>query len=121
MIIPGCAFSTNDATSTAWATQTITVDLWSAAPTFQTTGDRASFATDLLTGTGSHLIVLLYVSGCGSELLDGLYAECSPRSRQLRHGEAGQRDEHLLDAHGHDRPGVTGASKTFTLTAETLN
>src|SRR6185437_9953679 len=39
-LIQRLRLTTNDATSTAWGAQTIQIDLWSAAPTFATTGDR---------------------------------------------------------------------------------
>ena len=121
VIIPRLRLSTNDATSTAWATQTITVDLWSAAPTFQTTGDRASFATDLLTGTGSHLGSFSCTFPAAAANSDGLYAECSPAVGNFATVKLASGTSIFWTLTATTGSGVTGASKTFTLTAETLN
>lgn len=121
VIIPRLRLSTNDATSTAWATQTITVDLWSAAPTFQTTGDRASFATDLLTGTGSHLGAFTCTFPAAAANSDGLYAECAPSVGNFATVKLASGTSIFWTLTATTGSGVTGASKTFTLTAETLN
>jgi hypothetical protein len=106
--------STNDATSTAWGAQTVTVDLWSVAPTF-TNGDRGAWSP--ATGTANHLGALTCVMS--AEYGDGAYAECS-----LAVGQAAI----AVPASGviywtlnaSTGSGVTGASKTFTFTLESL-
>lgn len=114
-IISRLRLTSNDTTSTSWGAQTITVDLWSAAPTF-TNGDRGAYSP--ATGTANHLgsftCVMSAVYG------DGLYAECNPVVGNFA----------LLKLSGTSvywsltattGSGVTGASKVFTLTAEVTN
>jgi hypothetical protein len=112
--IPRVRLSTNDATSTAWGSATIQVDLWTAAPTW-TNGDRAAWSP--ATGTASHLAT--YVCYMSAEFGDGAYAECAPTPggiAPLLRLASGQTIYWSLEAVSGS--GVTGASKAFTLTAE---
>ena len=115
-LIPRLRLSTNDATSTAWGAQTISVDLWLSAPTF-VSGDRAAWS--IATGVGNHLATFSCVMS--AEYGDGAYAECSPSVGQgaLPKLTAGTSVYWTLKAT--TGSGVTGASKVFTLTAEELN
>jgi hypothetical protein len=72
-LISRLRLTTNDATSTAWGGQTITVDLWSAAPTF-TNGDRGAWSP--ATGTANHLGA--FSCAMSAEYGDGAYGECAP-------------------------------------------
>jgi hypothetical protein len=115
-IIPRVRLATNDATSTAWGGVSIQVDLWTAAPTW-TNGDRAAWSP--ATGTGSHLGA--YSCTMSAEYGDGAYAECaanvgSASTPKLASGAAIYWSLQAVSASG-----VTGASKTFTLTPEILN
>lgn len=110
--------STNDTTSTAWGGKTIQVDLWSAAPTF-VNGDRGAWS--IATGTAYHLgsfsITMSAMYG------DGAYGEGAPAvGNAVLVSLAGLGVSTIfwtLQAVGGS--GVTGANKTFTLTAEVLN
>lgn len=104
--------STNDSTSTAWPAATITVDLWSAAPTF-TNGDRAAYSP--ATGTGNHLAS--FSCTMSAEYGDGAYAECAPAvgNFSLANVPGGLIFWSLTATSG---SGVTGAGKIFTLTPE---
>ena len=115
-LIPRLRLATNDTTSTAWGGVSIQVDLWSAAPTWAN-GDRGTWSP--ATGTGSHLGS--YSCTMSAEYGDGAYAECSPNvgSASLPKLSSGQAIYWSLQAVS--ASGVTGASKTFTLTAEVLN
>jgi len=115
-IIPRLRLSTNDTTSTAWGGVSIQVDLWSAAPTW-TNGDRGSWSP--ATGTGSHLGS--YSCTMSAEYGDGAFAECAANvgSASLPKLASGTAIYWSLEAVS--ASGVTGASKTFTLTAEVLN
>lgn len=117
--IPRLRLTSNDATSTAWSSAVIQVDLWSAAPTFATTGDRGSFATDFLTGTAGHIAA--FTCTMGAELADGVYGECFPQTANgpILKLAAGTSIFYTLQAV--NGSGVTGASKVFTLTAEVQN
>lgn len=112
--VPRVRISINDATSTAWPTVGIQIDLWSAAPTFSAgNGDRSAFSP--ATGTGSHLGA--YSCTTSPEYGDGVYAECAPL--------VGIAPAYVLPgsqiywtAQATTASGTTGASKTMTLTAE---
>ena len=123
-IIPRLRLSTNDNTATAWNGQTLQVDLWSAPPTFKTTGDRAAFITDFLTGAAGHLgaYTCVMAGTANSGFGDGTYAECTPNAGsasifKLASGTSVYWT--LIAVTG--TFGVTGASGVFTLTAEELN
>lgn len=105
----------NDTTSTAWGAATITVDLWSAAPTF-TNGDRGTYSP--ATGTANHLAS--YTCTMSAEYGDGVYGECVPAYGNFTLLKLASASVYwsLTATTG---SGVTGASKVFTLTAEVLN
>jgi len=115
-IIPRLRLSVNDTTSTAWGGVSIQVDLWSTAPTF-TNGDRGAWLP--ATGTGSHLGA--YTCTMSAEYGDGAYAECAPTvgTVELPKLPSGLLVYWTLEAV--TASGVTGASKVWTLTPETLN
>ena len=117
--IPRLRLTTNDATSTAWGTQTIQIDLWSAAPTFATTGDRGSFTTDFLTGSAGHLAAFTCVMS--AELADGAYSECYPNVGNAALIKLASGTSIFWTAQAVTGSGTTGASKVFTLTAELQN
>jgi hypothetical protein len=108
--------STNDATSTAWGGQTISLDLWDAAPTF-TNGDRAAFLP--ATGVGHH--IALFTCVMNPEYGDGAYASCYPNvgSFVILHPSSGTAIYWSLTAQ--TGSGVTGASEVWTVKAELLN
>jgi hypothetical protein len=113
-IIPRLRLSSNDATSTAWGSATIQVDLWSAAPTF-TNGDRAAWLT--ATGSGGH--INSYTCSMSAVQGDGVFGECNAISPPLIKLAAGTSVFVTLQAV--TASGVTGASKVFTVIAEVLN
>ena len=104
--------SSNDATGTAWGAQTITVDLWSAAPTL-TNGDRAAYspATGVANHLGSFDCIMSAVYG------DGVYGECAPNVGNIALANTSTATIYwtLTAKTG---SGVTGASKVFTLRPE---
>jgi hypothetical protein len=111
--------STNDTTSTAWAGQTIQIDLWTAAPTF-TNGDRGTWLP--ATGSASHLATFACtfptpVWG------DGLGTECqlSVGTGNSANAKLGSGTSIFWSLDALTGSGVTGASKVFTLTAELAN
>ena len=111
--------TTNDATSTAWGAQTIQIDLWSAAPTFATTGDRGAFNTDFATGSAGHLGAFTCVMS--AELADGAYSECYPTIGNYALPKLASGTSIFWTAQAVTGSGTTGASKVFTLTAEMSN
>lgn len=117
--IPSLRLTTNDATSTAWGAQTVQIDLWSAAPTFATTGDRGNFNTDFLTGTAGHLGAFTCVMS--AELADGAYSECYPAVGAEVLPKLATGTSIFWTAQAVTGSGTTGASKVFTLTAEMRN
>lgn len=115
--IPRVRLASNDTTSTAWVGVTIQVDLWSAAPTW-TNGDRAAWLP--ATGSASHLAS--YSCTMPTPVWgDGLATECliSVNNFAAVKLASGTTIYWSLKAVG--ASGVTGASKTFTLTAELVN
>lgn len=118
-IIARLRLMTNDSTSTAWGGQTIAVDLWSAAPTFATTGDRASFVTDFATGTAGHLAT--FNCTIASELADGAYSSCAPSVGNAAVIKLASGASIYWTLTATTGSGTTGASKVFTLIAELLN
>ena len=111
--------TTNDATSTAWGAQTIQIDLWSAFPTFSTTGDRGAFNTDFATGSAGHLGAFICVMS--AELADGAYSECYPTIGNYALLKLASGTSIFWTAQAITGSGVTGASKVLTLTAEMAN
>ena len=114
-IIPRLRLSTNDATSTGWGGVQVQVDLWSAAPTF-VNGDRGAFA--LASGAASHLGA--YSGTMSAVGGDGAYAELSPVVGSVSAPKLAVPTIYWT-LQAVSATGVTGASKTFTLTAETLS
>ena len=119
VIIPRVRLTTSDSTSTAWGAQTLTVDLWSAAPTFATTGDRGSFATDFSTGSAGHFGA--YTCVMSAELGDGAYSECFPTVGTAEFPKLASGTAIYWTLTATTGSGITGASKVFTLTPEVLN
>lgn len=117
--IPRLRLTTNDNTSTAWGLATIQIDLWTAAPTFATTGDRGAFTTDFATGTAGHLGA--YTCIMSAELGDGAYSECYPQVGNSTLVKLASGTSVFWTAQAVTGSGVTGASKVFTLTAELGN
>jgi len=95
------------------------VDLWTGYPTFATTGDRGSFATDFSTGSAKHIGAFTCVMS--AELGDGAYAECSPTVGQNVLVKLASGSSVFWTLTAKTGSGVTGASGVFTLTAEALN
>lgn len=114
--IPRLRLSTNDSTSTAWPSVGLQVDLWSAAPTFNN-GDRGAFS--VATGTANHLGA--YSCTMSAEYADGAYAECAPVVGTLPIPKLASGTSIYWTLQATSASGVTGASKTFALTAEVLN
>lgn len=106
----------NDSTSTAWGGQTITIDLWSAAPTF-TNGDRGAYSP--ATGTANHLGSLTCVMS--AEYGDGVYSECSVATGNFISLGLGSSTPIYWSATATSGSGVTGASKTISFTPEIVN
>ena len=115
-LIPRVRLYSSD-TANTWGAQTLTVDLWTAAPTF-TNGDRGAYSP--ATGTANHLgsysCIMSAVYG------DGSYAECAAAvgNFSLAKLAAGQQIWWSLTATSGSTT-TTTASKTFVLTAEVLN
>jgi hypothetical protein len=114
--IPRLRLTTNDSTSTAWGAQTITVDLWSAAPTF-TNGDRGTWSP--ATGTANH--VAQYSCVMSAEYGDGAFSECAVTPGNLATFKLASGTAVFWTLNAKTGSGVTGASKVFTLTAELSN
>lgn len=114
-VIPRVRLDTNDATSTAWGGQTIQVDLWNAAPTFQN-GDRGAWS--ILTGSDNH--VGSFTCVMSTEQSDGAWAECAPTVGNFVSVPA-PIPPLFWTLQAITGSGVTGASKVFTLTPEILN
>jgi hypothetical protein len=115
--IPRLRLISNDTTSTAWAAQTVQVDLWSAAPTW-TNGDRAAWLP--ATGSASHLgsyncTFPTPVWG------DGLTAECAPQVGVFSLPVLASGSTVYASYKAITGSGVTGVSKTLTLIAEEMN
>ena len=113
-LIPRLRVSINDATSTAWGGVAIQIDLWSAAPTFAN-GDRGAFLP--ATGAASHLGA--YSCTMSAEYGDGVYAECAPNAGAVAATYVSASAIYWT-AQTLSASGVTGASKTMTLTAEAI-
>ena len=108
--------SVNDATATAWPAVKLQVDLWTAAPTF-TNGDRGAFLP--ATGVAGHLAA--FTCTMSAEYGDGAYAECSPAVGSYVIPKLASGTTVYWTLQTAAAGGLTGASKVFTLTAETLN
>lgn len=115
-IIKRLRLDTADATSTAWGSQTVTVDLWSVAPTF-TNGDRGTYSPS--TGTGAHLGQ--FTCALSAEYGDGAYSECSSVVDTMAVVKLASGTSVFWTLTASTGSGVTGASKVWTLTAELVN
>lgn len=115
-IIPRLRLSINDTTSTAWGGVGIQVDLWSAPPTVAN-GDRGAFSP--ATGTANHLGS--FTCTMSPEYGDGAFAECAPSIGSAVIPKLASGSSIYWTLQTTSASGVTGASKTFTLTAEVLN
>lgn len=117
-IIPRLRLSINDSLSTAWGTQTIQIDLWSAAPTFASgSGDRSTF--DPATGTADHLGA--YTCLMSPEYGDGVYGECYPQVGTASLPKLSSGTSIYWTPIAVTGSGTVTASKTMTLTAELQN
>lgn len=114
--IPRVRVSTNDATSTAWGGVSMQVDLWSASPTW-TNGDRGAWKP--ATGTASHLAA--YSCVMSAEYGDGAYAECAPTVGAAPAPKLAAGTTVYCSLEAVSASGVTGASKTWTITPELAN
>lgn len=114
--------SINDNVATGWNSTQIQIDFWSAAPTFQTTGDRGIFLTDFLTGAGVHLgAFICNLSGTANAASDGVFAECFPTvgvrmKRKLASGTSVFWTATVVNG-----TGVVTASKTLTIKVPLTN
>lgn len=115
-IIPRLRLTTNDTTSTAWGSQQIRIDLWSAAPTF-TNGDRGTWSP--ATGVAGH--IASYTCTMSAEFGDGAYSECTLIYGNNALAKLASGTSIFWTLNALTGSGVTGASKVFTLTAELLN
>ncbi len=105
----------NDTTSTAWPSVIVYVDLWSAAPTF-TNGDRTAYSP---TGAANWLATFVCTFSA-TIYADGIPATCVPLGGQgMLIKLSGQ--TLYWTAYAFTASGVTGASKTLTLTPELYN
>lgn len=108
--------SINDTTAASWNAQTITIDLWSAAPTFAN-GDRSTYLP--ATGTANHLGALTCVMS--AVYGDGLYAECSVATGNFISIPAAAPTTIYWTATATTGSGTTGASKVVTFNPEVLH
>ena len=106
----------SDSTSTAWGGQTITIDLWSAAPTF-TNGDRGAYLP--ATNTDFHLAT--FTCTMSAEYGDGVYGECSVAVGNTITITAVSPTKICWTTTATTGSGVTGASKTVSFTPEIAN
>ena len=113
VIIPRLQLFINDTTASSWNAQQITIDLWSAAPTF-TNGDRGTYSP--ATGTASHLAA--FTCTMSAVYGDGLYGECSINTGQALSIPAPGPTQIFWTATAKTGSGTTGASKTVTLNPE---
>jgi hypothetical protein len=120
-IISRGRISINDPTASGqgWTGNTIALDLWSAAPTFQTTGDRGVFTTDFLTGSAAHLGTLNCVLGVAAG--DGVYGECSPATGSAITVKLASGTSIFWTATSVGATGTVAASKTLSAALEVLN
>ena len=107
--------SSNDATSTAWAGQTIQIDLWVSAPTL-INGDRGAF--QVATGSGAHLATFTCVMSAVQG--DGTYCEAVPNLGSFA-GPKLTGSTIFWTAIAVTGSGVTGASKALSLVPEIDN
>lgn len=115
--IPRVRLSVNDTTSTAWAGQTVQVDLWSTTPTW-TNGNLAAW----LPATGSAGHVGSYTCTFPTPVWgDGIATECSVTVGNYAGVKLASGTSIFWSLKATTGSGVTGASKVFTLTPELVN
>ena len=112
-VISRVRLDTNDATSTAWGTQTVQVDLWLAKPTFAA-GDRSTFSP--ATGANSHLAS--FTCQMSAEYGDGAYSECALAAGNVVAPNVPSGTPIYWTLVAVTGSGVTGAGGVFTLTTE---
>jgi len=108
--------SINDTTAASWNAKTITIDLWTAAPTFAN-GDRSTFSP--ATGTASHIGSLTCTMG--SIYGDGVWGECIVAYGNFITVQVSSATQIYWTATATSGSGTTGASKVVTFYPETLH
>ena len=106
----------NDTTASSWNGQTVTVDLWSVAPTFSN-GDRNTFSP--ATGTTYHLGALTCVMS--SVYGDGVYSECLVAVGNYISLSLYNPTYVYWTATATSGSGTTGVSKVMSFTPEIVN
>lgn len=106
----------NDTTASSWNGQTITIDLFTSAPTF-TNGDRSTFSPT--TGTASHLAS--FTCTMSSIYGDGVWGECAIGTGQYLVVPAASPTPIYWTATATSGSGTTGASKVVTFSPEVLH
>lgn len=104
-----------DTTANSWNGQKITIDLWSAAPTF-TNGDRSTFSPT--TGTASHLAAFTCIMS--SIYGDGVWGECTINNGSALIISGTGPTQIFWTATALTGSGTTGASKTVTFIPEAV-
>jgi len=117
-IIPRVRLFSDDTLSTAWAGQTIQIDLWNAAPTF-VNGDRGAW--QVATGSNGHLATFTCIMSAIQS--DGSFASCSIGVGNFAAiiNAALATPVYWSAKAVTGTSGVTTASKHLTLTVEILN
>lgn len=105
----------NDTTASSWNGQKITIDLWSAAPTF-TNGDRSTFSPT--TGTATHLAA--FTCTMSSIYGDGVWGECSINTGAALIISGNNPVQVFWTATALTGSGTTGASKTVQFIPEAV-
>ena len=117
ILLPRLHLVSNDTTAASWNGQTITIDLWTALPTFAAgSGDRSTFSP--ATGTGSHFAT--YTCLMSTIYGDGSFAECSASTNSPPTLTATSPTTLWWTATATTGSGTTGASKTLSLTPEAV-
>ena len=117
--VPVLRLVSDDTLSTAWAGQTVQIDLWNTAPTFATShGDRATFS--LATGAQTHeaawTCVFGAIQGDGS-----ISAECSPNQGSVPFVTSDSSAHIYWTAIATSGTGTVTASKHLTVVAKVIN
>lgn len=104
-----------DTTAASWNGQKITIDLWSAAPTF-TNGDRSTFSPT--TGTANHLAA--FTCTMSSIFGDGVWGECTINNGSALIISGTGPTQIFWTATALTGSGTTGASKTVQFIPEAV-
>lgn len=116
--IPRVRLMSNDNTSTAWHGVTVQVDLWSTTPTW-TNGDRGVWLP--ATGTAGHLATYTCTFP-SAEWGDGIATECGVNAGSAAYPRLASGTSIFWSLQAVTAtPGVTGASKVFSLVPEIVN